>query len=353
MNYLITIIVAILLLGVPLIKILERELIKRITGETILCEIKRKGNRRNILLYILFALPIFIFLSPEKVTFFIAIMKILFFPSLYMAVKQLETKLYLTDKALYSVKRFRNKELITLKKFKKNELYRIDYVHEKENTYRLYVDKGKGNIENIDIYLPQQNQIRLFREMMRKNLGVYINEPVEMNELLKIREQKESGKLDSLSKKFFILMIIVAIIGFIKGSFFIEDEKTFRKTLSLIISLEYIPTLFFLSSYSYLKGLKKKEFNQKKIKLAGLIILGSMTLPFAILMKHEHMSDQRFLEAQFIGITMILILMGIFWFAGNIKKISIDYNWKERIEQVFIKLENISKSRNKKQKKNA
>jgi hypothetical protein len=324
-NFFMSIMVLLLIIGIPLLKRTERSMIKKGTGETIQIEIKEKTNKLKVFMYILVAIVVLFVLKTEEVTLYLATMKLFFIVGLYFAEESLKTKIYLTNKGLYLVGRLKEKRLISMKQFSKSQLYRIDHMPKHKGVYRLYFNGNNNFLNTMDVKFQNKDDIALFRDLLNKNMGVYINEPVEIESLNVNPKRTELAAMSKLNLYFLISMTAFALFAVGKETIFSEEGfGGFSQLVASVVAMQFIPMVAYLAAYVFLKvsGMVShiKDQYLSKRELFFLYVVGATTLPFVVLMNHGETDGTRFLTVHLLGLFLIGLLMISAWVVGKITK---------------------------------
>lgn len=341
MNFIMSIIIVSLLVGVPLLKFIEKETIKRNTGENILIEIKEKTYKRKLMFYILFAIILLFVIRTEEVTLYLAVMKILFIVGLYFAEEQLKTRIYVTNQSVYMVTRFRKKQFIRLQRFKKSQLYRIDLVPNQAGIYRLYFNGAKNYLTTLDVNIHKKDDIMLFRALVKKNLDIYINEPVEIQTPHHIK-QETVQEVDPLTKYFLVAIGLLSLFAVAQTTIFLDGPAFFSEVFTAVVAIQFIPFILYLMTYVFMRTSKLSEtmpFTHKSLKeLSFLYLLGSAVLPFIILLNHGMAEGTRYLTVHLIGVFLFTFVLVIAWCVGKITKYAREKNVLRTVERILMKL---------------
>lgn len=307
-------------------KRMEKGIIKQSTGETIILEVQEKTSRLKVLMYILLAAVLLFALFPTEVTLYSAILKVIFIIGIYTAEESLRTKLYFSSQGVYMVERFKNKRLVGVRQFKKTQLYRIDLLENQAGVYRLYFNGKKNFVTNLDVKMTKRDDILLFRKMMKKNLEVYINEPLEIEEHIFRRAEEETTVMNKLNKYFSWGVVFFVLFALSRETIFADGQlRSFGQIMAAVIAWQFVPFVSYMVGYVYLKGTgkiqKSKASKMSARELFLLYILGGTTFPFIILMNHTATEGARFVTVHLLGLFLIGLFMVLAWVVGKMAKV--------------------------------
>lgn len=341
MNFIMSVIIVSLLVGVPLLKFIEKETIKRNTGEKILIEIKEKTNIRKLILYFLFAIILLFVIRTEEVTLYLAISKILFIVALYFAEEQLKTRIYLTNQSVYMVTRFRKKQLTRLQRFRRSQLYRIDMIPNQPGIYRLYFNGQNNYLNTLDVTIYKKDDLQLFRALVKKNLDIYINEPVDIQTPHQ-HTREEIMAMDTLTKYFLLAVGILSAFALLKTTLFLDGPAVFSEVLTAVIAIQFVPFLLYLMTYVFIQTAQltdRFQLVKKSVKeLSFLYLIGSAVLPFIILLNHGMAEGTRYLIVHLIGVFLFTFTLILAWCIGKITKYAREKQVLKILEQLLMKI---------------
>lgn len=308
-------------------KRMEKEIIKQSTGENIILEVQEKTSKLKVLMYILLAAILLFAIHPTEVTLLMALLKIFFIIGVYAAEESLKTKLYFSGQGVYMVERFKNKRLIGVRQFKKTQLYRIDLLENQPGVYRLYFNGKKDFVTNLDVKMTKRDDILLFRKMMKKNLEVYINEPLEIEEHIFRRVEEEATVISKLNKYFAWGIVFFVLFALAKETIFADGQlRSFVQIMAAVIAWQFIPFLLYIISYVYLTvSGKVRDTKDTKVPFRTLFliyVIGSTTFPFIVLMNHAVIDGTRFATVHLLGLFLIGLCLVVAWMIGKIAKLT-------------------------------
>ena len=349
MNFIMSAILASLFVGVPLLKFIEKRIIQRNTGETVLMEIKEKTKKRKILLYVLFAALVLFVIRTEEVSLYLAITKILFIVALYFAEEQLKARIYLTNRHVYMVTRFRKRQITRMERFKKGQLYRIDLLPNQKEIYRMYFNGEKNYLNTLDVTITEKDELVLFRELMKENLDLYINEPVHIQVPYKAHQQN-TNFIDPLTKYFLLATGVLSVFAVAKTTIFLDGSAVLSEVVTATIAIQFVPFLLYLAAYVYIRTAKLSERFQllkKSVKeFSFLYLIGSAVLPFIVLLNHGMAGGSRYLIVHLIGVFLFTFILISAWCLGKITNYLREKNVLALVERIIVSIQ-------KRQKKSA